>query len=400
MTPPAIQLDDVHKSFRIYHRRHDTLKEAILRRGRSDYETVPVLDGVDLDIPEGQSIAIVGRNGAGKSTLLKVVSGLIPPDRGEVTVRGRVSTLLELGAGFAGEYSGAENVFLYGALMGLGRRFIQERFDEIVEFSGIAQQIDNPVKTYSSGQYMRLAFAVAVHVDPDILIIDEVLAVGDQAFQQKCFDRAQDLRRRGKTIVLVSHDMGAVERFCDRAIWIDGGKVKADGTAADVTRLYLDHMHFSAVRGETAASSPVRVQTLRVLNRAGQAEALKSGEPARVVFDLGADTAIANTNLAVRFLNQEGICVLAVTTRHFGPVDIPAGGREIACEIEQLSLAPGSYRLDVVVGSEAGTVLSAAHEAAMVSVLGTPAEGLLAVPFRWDIPAGARADSPAARPGG
>ena len=234
----AIEARDVSKVYRRYgHRRQfATLKSAILSGSFvSDLkaeETFEALKGVSFDVAKGRTYGIIGRNGSGKSTMLKCVAGITRPTRGTVTVDGRISALIELGAGFHPEISGRENVFINGIMLGLSKKEIAKRFDEIVRFAELEDFIDAPVKTYSSGMYMRLGFAVAIHVDPDVLLVDEVLAVGDEGFTHKCLDKFSDFRRRGKTILLVTHSLGLVERFCDEALWLEGGKRPRDGRSA------------------------------------------------------------------------------------------------------------------------------------------------------------------------
>ena len=242
---PAIALERVSKVYRRYgyQRRFATLKSALLtgslvRHLRPD-ESFRALDDVSLTVAAGATCGIIGRNGSGKSTLLKLVAGITRPTGGQVRVAGRVSALIELGAGFHPEISGRENVFINGVMLGLSRREIGRRFDEIVEFAELEDFIDAPVKTYSSGMYMRLGFAVAVHVDPEILLVDEVLAVGDEGFSLKCLDKFAEFKRRGKTILLVTHALPMVERFCDEAVWLDGGRKRLTGDPRRVVQMYL-----------------------------------------------------------------------------------------------------------------------------------------------------------------
>ena len=197
------------------------------------------MQDVTFTVPRGRTLGVIGRNGSGKSTLLKLVAGITKPTTGTVRVNGRISALIELGAGFHPEISGRENVFINGIMLGLTKREIARRFDEIVEFAELQEFIDAPVKTYSSGMYMRLGFAVAIHVDPDVLLVDEVLAVGDEGFTHKCLDKFAEFKRRGKTILLVTHSLGLVERFCDEALWMDGGKMKAMGDPKRVVGAYV-----------------------------------------------------------------------------------------------------------------------------------------------------------------
>src|SRR5438874_7548389 len=228
----AIELVDVTKIYRRYGgRQFATLKSALLQRSLlrdlRPSETFPALRDVSIAVREGSTFGVIGRNGSGKSTALKLVAGITKPTSGTVRVRGRISALIELGAGFHPEISGRENVFINGIMLGLTKQQIQERFDEIVDFAELRDFIDAPVKTYSSGMYMRLGFAVAIHVDPGVLLVDEVLAVGDEAFTHKCLDKFSEFRRRGKTILLVTHSLNVVERFCDEAVWLDEGVARA-----------------------------------------------------------------------------------------------------------------------------------------------------------------------------
>src|SRR5213083_1898617 len=240
----AIELTRVSKIYRRYSgRQFATLKSALLQlsllRDLQPSETFPALTDVSFSVPKGSTYGVIGRNGSGKSTALKIVAGITKPTAGTVRVTGRVSALIELGAGFHPEISGRENVFINGIMLGLTRREIQQRFDEIVEFAELKEFIDAPVKTYSSGMYMRLGFAVAIHVEPDVLLIDEVLAVGDEGFTRKCLDKFAEFRRRGRTILLVTHSLDLVKRFCDEALWLDEGEALANGDPKRVVDSYL-----------------------------------------------------------------------------------------------------------------------------------------------------------------
>src|SRR5918998_1720251 len=241
----AIELTNVTKVYRKYARRKQfaTLKSALLKgsliQDLQPDETFPALQGVSFNVAAGRTYGIIGRNGSGKSTALKLVAGITKPTTGTVQVAGRISALIELGAGFHPEISGRENVFINGIMLGLTKREVTRRFDEIVEFAELQQFIDAPVKTYSSGMYMRLGFAVAIHVNPDVLLVDEVLAVGDEAFTHKCLDKFADFKRRGKTILIVTHQLDLVQRFCDEALWLDHGMVRTQGDPKRVIDAYL-----------------------------------------------------------------------------------------------------------------------------------------------------------------
>ena len=233
--------DDIGKDFRVYRRPVDRLLEAILRRPR--HQLVTVLNDISFSIPPSSSLGIIGDNGAGKSTLLKILSGTLTPSRGDVRLGGRVAALLELGAGFHPEFSGRQNIYLNAALLGLPREEIQKREQEIIDFSEIEPYIDQPVKTYSSGMYLRLAFSIATSMDPDILIIDEALSVGDLAFQKKCIDRMNRFRERGKTMVFCSHSMYHIQELCEQALWINKGTVRMRGKSEEVASEYTEYSY-------------------------------------------------------------------------------------------------------------------------------------------------------------
>jgi len=242
---PAIEVNRASKIYRRFSQRKQfaTLKSALLTGSlisslRPD-ETFTALDDVSLTVPRGRTLGVIGLNGSGKSTLLKLVAGITKPSTGTVRVEGRISALIELGAGFHPEISGRENVFINGIMLGLSKREVAQRFDEIVDFAEMGEFIDAPVKTYSSGMYMRLGFAVAIHVDPDVLLVDEVLAVGDEGFTHKCLDKFAEFRRRNKTILLVTHSLNLVERFCDEALWLDAGRAMDHGDPKRVIGSYL-----------------------------------------------------------------------------------------------------------------------------------------------------------------
>ena len=239
----AIQVHDVAKRFKIYYDRNRTLKERLLFRKRNRYDERWVLKDVSFDIEQGEAVGLVGENGCGKSTTLKLLSRILFPDRGTISVNGRVSCLIELGAGFHPDMNGIENIYLNAAMFGVGRKETSKRLDRIIAFSELEPFIENPIRTYSSGMYMRLAFSVAINVDADVLLIDEILAVGDMNFQEKCLARLREIKERGATIVIVSHSLGQIEAFCDRSIWIDGGRVRADGAPEETHARYAAFMN-------------------------------------------------------------------------------------------------------------------------------------------------------------
>ena len=252
LTEPVIRLENVTQRFRVIHERPDTVRELFskLFRKSASFHDFEAVKNVSFDVSHGQALGIIGRNGSGKSTLLKIIAGVYRPSKGSVTVSGSLAPLIELGAGFHHELTGRENILLNGLLMGYSKRDMLEREQRIVEFADIGEFIDAPVKQYSSGMYMRLAFAVAIEVDPQILVVDEILAVGDAGFQQKCFERIRNFRQAGKTILLVTHNMVDVREHCDRAILIDHGTVMVDGTPDEAIAMYQSLLHPEAVAAQ------------------------------------------------------------------------------------------------------------------------------------------------------
>lgn len=238
MTQIAVSVDHVSKKFRLYHERNQTLKSAVMRGRTSRHEEFWALKDVTFDVEAGQTYGIIGSNGSGKSTLLKCLAKIYWPTSGTITYNGRMASLLEVGSGFHFELSGRENIYLNGSILGMSKKEITEKFDSIVEFSGVERFIDQPVKNYSSGMYVRLGFSVAIHVDPDILVVDEVLSVGDEEFQHKSFDKFLDLKRAGKTIILVSHGLDVVADICDQVSWIEKGVLQMSGPAPEVVAAY------------------------------------------------------------------------------------------------------------------------------------------------------------------
>lgn len=235
----AIEIKHVTKSFKIYYDKASTLKEHLLFWKRNESELYTALKDINLDIKKGETVGLIGVNGSGKSTLLKLMTKIIYPTKGEIITHGKLTSLLELGAGFHQDFTGRENIYFNAAIFGLTRQEINKRLDEIIEFSELGEFIDNPVRTYSSGMYMRLAFSIAINVDAEILLIDEILAVGDQHFQEKCFNKLQELKESDKTIVIVSHSLDQIENLCTRAIWINNGLVEMDDTPSKVIPEYL-----------------------------------------------------------------------------------------------------------------------------------------------------------------
>ena len=239
MKEKCVSFKNVCKKYRIYNEKNRTLKEYFTRMKKTKDNDNIVLDNVSFDIFEGESVGIIGNNGVGKSTILKLISKIIYEDSGEIKVNGKVASLLELGAGFDEDFTGRQNIYFNASILGMSKKEVDEIVEDVIEFSGISEFIDSPVRTYSSGMYMRLAFSVAINVKADILIIDEVLAVGDQEFQHKCLNKVLELNKQGVTIIFVSHDVEIVKKICNRCIWLENGKIKEDGLANEVVDDYM-----------------------------------------------------------------------------------------------------------------------------------------------------------------
>ena len=235
----VIDVKNVSKQFNVYFDKANTLKERIIFWKRNNHEVRKVLNDINVQIKKGETVALIGVNGSGKSTLLKLMTKIIYPNEGEIEVNGKLTSMLELGAGFHPDFSGMENIYFNASIFGLSKKEIDNRLDQIIEFSELKDYIDNPVRTYSSGMYMRLAFSIAINVDADILLIDEILSVGDRHFQEKCFKKMQELKNEGKTIVLVTHDLGSAKSLCDRTIWLSNGRVRLDGKSEEVLDEYI-----------------------------------------------------------------------------------------------------------------------------------------------------------------
>ena len=359
---PDVEFQHVDKRYRLYKQRYRSLKEIVFKRRLGEWEDHWALRDVSFTVKRGSTFGLIGPNGAGKSTSLKMMAGILVPDAGEVVVRRRLAGLLELGAGFQPEYSGRENIFLNASLMGLSRRDIEARFDAIVAFSGLQEYIDQPLLTYSSGMHMRLAFAVATHVDAEVLLVDEILAVGDEAFQRKCFDWLDAFRASGGTIVLVSHNLAVVREICDEVVWIDNGNLRDIGHPNAVVGAYLDHVHRGggsleevlSTEGARAKARPqVQLGEFRVLDVTGAlAGRVATGSTITLEVDFTVQKPLGTPVFGVAIFNSEGACVYATNNSEDG---VPLGTLEtdgtLRVEYRDLALLPGRYRVTVSVFS-------------------------------------------------
>ena len=351
---PAVLVDHVSKVYRLYHERNQSLKAAVLRGRRARYEKFLALDDVSFEVDAGTTFGLIGENGSGKSTMLKCMARILYPDAGRIAATGKVSALLELGAGFHPELSGRENVYLNGAILGLTRRQIDQRFDEIVAFSGIEPFIDSPVKNYSSGMYVRLGFAIAINVDPDILLIDEVLAVGDAEFQRRCTDKIMEFRDEGRTIIVVSHSLPSVQRLCANAALLDHGHLVKLGPTADVIEAYLTAVSDrQAADGVSAhrGSGELRIGEVEMLNPEGVARpVIRAGAPAVFRIHYEASVQIEDPVFLIAFHTVEGVFVSSASTRQWGvrPSMQPGHG-VLDYAVERVPFAAGRYDVGITV---------------------------------------------------
>jgi ABC-type polysaccharide/polyol phosphate transport system ATPase subunit len=393
---PAIELTHVTKIYRRYGgRQFSTLKSALFQRSilrdLQPSETFPALTDVSFAVPKGSTYGVIGRNGSGKSTALKVVAGITKPTSGTVRVVGRISALIELGAGFHPEISGRENVFINGIMLGLTKREIQERFDEIVDFAELREFIDAPVKTYSSGMYMRLGFAVAINVNPDVLLVDEVLAVGDEGFTHKCLDKFAEFKRSNKTILLVTHSLNLIEKFCDEAVWLDAGHALAHGDPKRVVGAYLTKVEegeeillatttakaveaaqppsetsqpapqdptsnmFQATEGRWG-SRELEIVDVALLDHDGQpAFVFHTGDVMSIRVKVKAAQPIDDFVFGIGLFNADGVCCYGTNTylEEMNPQRL-AGDADVTFAIDGLDLVEGTYKLDVAVHKRDG----------------------------------------------
>lgn len=385
----AIEVINVKKSFKVFYDKGHSLKEKVLFRRRNQFETRSVLNDISFEAKRGEAIGLIGSNGCGKSTTLKLLTKIMYPDEGSIVMNGRVSSLIELGAGFHPDMSGRENIYTNASIFGLTRKEIDSRMKKIIEFSELEEFLDNPVRTYSSGMYMRLAFSVAISVDADILLIDEILAVGDANFQSKCFNKLREIKANGTTIVIVSHSLGQIELICDKSIWINYGKIVAEGIPRDVHPQYLDFMgnkkiEYDEINRENnvdeKGTSESKVQDAVVeqsevenmdfnSKRFGNKKVIikdvktvdakninrkifKTGEQCEIKIEYFCEKLYEHAVIGVAFIRNDGIYCYGTNTeidKVEMEFDLYRSGR-ISFLIKEMNLLPGVYNLDVAIG--------------------------------------------------
>lgn len=361
-TPPAISLEAVSKMYRLYHEKNQYLKTAALRGRRARYEEFWAVEDVSFEIAQGSTFGIIGSNGSGKSTLLKCLAGILTPDKGRIRVAGSLAALLELGAGFHPELSGLENIYLNGAILGMSRKDIDARISSIIEFSGLEKFIDTPVKNYSSGMAVRLGFSIATSVDPEILLIDEVLAVGDEAFQRRCGERIEEFRSEGRTIVLVSHGLSQIQQLCTSTAWLEKGSLRMVGQTNEVLSEYVGESHGAVPRDENTTgqrwgTQEVVITAVRLLDsRNNVTEILSTMEPARIEIDYSNVAGISSAIVGVRITDLHGTNVWGSNMKRVrqDPAPLSQNGT-IGLQIENLPLLDGTYDLTLAMSDMSET---------------------------------------------
>jgi ABC-type polysaccharide/polyol phosphate transport system ATPase subunit len=347
----AVEVRGVSKKFRLYKERNRSLKATILRGRRVVSEDFWALREISFDVTRGETFGLIGENGSGKSTMLKCLAKILRPDSGKISVAGKVSALLELGAGFHPELSGRENVYLNGAILGLSQKELRRRFDGIVEFAGIEKFIDEPVRNYSSGMYVRLGFSVAINVDPDVLLVDEVLAVGDESFQRKCQEKFTELQAAGKTVVVVSHDMTSVETLCDRVAWFDHGDLREIGKAREVIQHYKNTVEVGQTVDEEGherwGSGAGRIESVELLDADDRpVSRLRTGDRATLRLRYDMNVPIPRPVFAVAISTTDGVVVSGPSSRIANCVPEKLSGRgTVDLTFDALTLLPGTYDL-------------------------------------------------------
>jgi len=348
----AVQIEDVSKVFKLYHENVKSLKEKVLFFRKRGYEEFRALEGVSVDVEAGETLGIIGRNGSGKSTLLKCITKILYPTTGRITTSGSIAALLELGAGFQPDLTGRENIYLNASILGFSKKEVDRRFDEIVAFSELERFIDNHVRNYSSGMYIRLGFAIAINVDPDILIIDEVLAVGDEAFQRKCLDRIEEIQSAGKTIIFVTHNVDITKEICTRVVMLEGGRIVKEGPPREVVSYYHQAME-SADEGGERGNRRILVTGIELVGAGGAAStAFETGESMTVRVSFRAEEPVPDPVFGISIEDYRGFTVYGTNTRLKGiELGVAQGEGVVEFSMKSLPMLEGRYFVSVAIHS-------------------------------------------------
>lgn len=392
MSETAVRIEGLWKNFRMYHERNRYIKAALLRGRRARYDEFWALQDISIDIKDGETVGFIGANGSGKSTLLKCLTGIYRPNRGSVHVHGKIAALLELGAGFSPELTGRENIYLNGSILGMTRKDINLKLDDIVEFAGLGEFLDSPVKNYSSGMTVRLGFSVAAHVNPRILLIDEVLSVGDQTFQRRSSDKIEEFKREGRTIVVVSHSLGVVQQLCANTMWLDKGRMKKYGPSADVIAEYTGgsyRFHAHEDRGhEQWGTGEARVTSLAITDADGSpVSTVETGSHVRLVLQVNAHVRTEGAVIRVSIDTPQGQRVWSTSTQQERvPLKVLDGPSTAVIDIPSLPLLDGSYAVSVSISDPTGTTEYDHHrnwKTLEVHHRGISDSGIVHIPATW-----------------
>jgi len=390
----VITVDQVSKRFKLYSERNQSLKATVVRGKRSTYKEFWALKDVSFEIPEGSTFGLIGENGSGKSTLLKCIAKILTPDSGKVTTRGRLAALLELGSGFHQELSGRDNIYLNGSILGLTRKELDRQLDSIIAFSGIEEFIDQPVKNYSSGMYVRLGFSIAIHVEPDILLVDEILAVGDTAFQRRCMEKFAEFRSSGRTVVLVSHAMGTLRDMCDNAAWLQHGELVGVGSASTIVDDYIIETAEDRIEStseiQQSGSGQVLITDVELLDSRGSSSTLfRTGETQRIRLHYNCTKPVHTPVFGLAVQTLDGVRLWAHHTRDAG-INIPVldGEGYIDVVVDKLMLQAGTFDVSVSVTDWARQhIYHVMHDVKRFDVQPgsiRESDGLVAQNARWD----------------
>ena len=388
MNENAIEVKNVSKCFRIYPDKGYSLRDKLLFWKRNKYKKLQVLQDISFSISKGEAVGLIGHNGCGKSTTLKMLTRIIYPDSGQIVMNGRVSSLLELGAGFHPDMTGLENIYINASILGLTKKEIDERIDDIINFAELGNFLNNPVRTYSSGMYMRLAFAVAINVDADILLIDEILAVGDAKFREKCLKKLKEIKENGTTIVLVSHSLGQIESFCNRTIWLHNGQICKDGSPKEVHKEYLEFMNGKPIKSPTI-TYPVKITSSKLCDKNGnEINSLTTGETVilDVKYEVASDLIGKEPVFTVRVFNKDNVYCYGTNT-DMDKIEVKPLEKsgQISVTLSDLWLISGNYHIDFVVRNNKLQDMSPVIKKNIQITSKTSRPGVVAVDVKWKI---------------
>ena len=395
MTETVISVEGLWKNFRMYHERNRYIKAAMLRGRRARFDEFWALKDISVDVPDGATIGFIGANGSGKSTFLKCLTGIYKPDRGHVKVHGTVAALLELGAGFSPELTGRENIYLNGSILGMTRSDIKSKMNDIIEFAGLGEFIDSPVKNYSSGMTVRLGFSVAAHVEPRILLIDEVLSVGDQSFQRRSSEKIEEFRREGRTIVVVSHSLGVVEQLCSETVWLEKGSMRMRGPSAEVIAAYTGgsyQQHLRATDGlhEQWGTGDAQIMSISITNPSGEEVSMvETDAPLRITLQMNAHTRVEAPIVRVSIDTLQGQHVWASSSQHGqARLRVLDGPATAVIDLPRLPLLDGQYTISAAILDATGTTELDHHrnwKTLDVHHRGIHDSGVVHIPATWSM---------------